>query len=91
MADFIQGKVTEVIDGDTFVMTIEQVGTQNQYEYNNSEKIRIQNFDAPELKSPFGLRSKTSLEMKIKGKTVLCTVASRDTFGRIVATVKIVN
>lgn len=91
MADLIQGKVTEVIDGDTFVMTVEQVGTQNQYEYSITEKIRIQNFDAPEFKSPLGLRSKKSLETKIKGKTVHCTVASRDTYGRIVASVKIVN
>ena len=91
MADLIQGEVTEVIDGDTFVLNVEQIGTQNKEEYKNSEKIRIANIDAPELKSPFGLSSKISLENKIKGKTVHCTIQTRDSYGRVVATIKIVS
>ena len=91
MADHIQGKVTEVIDGDTFVINVEQRGPQNEYEYKDYEKIRIAKINAPELKSRFGLLAKIILEIKIKNKTVHCTIQGRDTYGRVVATFKIVS
>lgn len=90
MADVIQGPVTQVIDGDTFDMTVSRIGTNNKNKYNGTERIRIASIDAPELNTLAGKRSKDSLERKIKGKNVSCSVQARDTYGRIVADVRLV-
>ncbi len=90
MSDIIQGPVTRVIDGDTFAMTVTHTGTNNVESYNNTETIRIAGFDAPELPSRAGQRSKEALALKLSGKTVRCTVQARDTYGRIVATVSVI-
>lgn len=90
MADTIRGPVTVIIDGDTFDMKVTHTGKNNQYKYNNEERIRIADIDAPELNTPAGGRSKNLLERKLKGKEVRCYVQSRDTYGRIVAKVNIV-
>ena len=50
MADIIQGPVTHVIDGDTFDMQVTHTGKFNEYDdYNQYERIRIADIDAPEL------------------------------------------
>lgn len=90
MADVIQGPVTQVIDGDTFDMTVTHVGTNNKIKYNNSERIRIASIDAPELNTPAGKRSKDALEKKLKGRIVACSIQARDTYSRIVADVRLV-
>ncbi len=89
MADSIRGPVTDVIDGDTFDIKVTHTGTNNQYEYSNTERIRITNIDAAELGSFGGYRDKNKLEKAILGKEVRCYVESRDTYGRVVANVKI--
>lgn len=89
MGDTIRGPVTRVVDGDTFAMTVTHTGTNNVESYNNSETIRIAGFDAPELSSGAGQRSKEALTLKLAGKTVRCTVQARDTYGRVVATVSV--
>lgn len=89
MSDIIQGPVTRIIDGDTFDMTVTYIGTSNERKYADSETIRLAGFDAPELPSRAGQRSKDSLTLKLSGKTVRCTVQARDTYGRVVATVSI--
>jgi endonuclease YncB( thermonuclease family) len=90
MADTIRGAVTKVVDGDTFDMKVTHVGKNNQYEYNDNERIRISNIDAAELGSFGGYRDKKKLESAILGKEVRCFVQSRDVFHRIVANVKII-
>lgn len=89
MSDLIQGPATRIIDGDTFEMSVTRIGTSNTNRYNNTETVRIAGFDAPELPSRAGQRSKEALAQKLAGKTVLCTVQARDTYGRVVATVRI--
>lgn len=90
MADVIQGPVTQVVDGDTFDMTVTYANPTNKIRYNHSERIRIASIDAPELNTPAGKRSKDALERKLKGKWVSCTVQARDTYSRIVADVKLI-
>ena len=90
MADIIQGPVTQVVDGDTFDMTVTHTGTGNKNKYNNSERVRIASIDAPELNTAAGKRSKDALERTIKGKRVSCSVQARDTYGRVVADVKVI-
>jgi len=71
-------------------LRIKEKGTKNTESYNDAERIRIAGIDAPEINTPGGLKAKQSLSNKISGKTVLCTVQARDTYGRVVATVKTV-
>ena len=88
MTDSFRGKVTRVIDGDTFEMKVSRQGRNNDYRYNNVERIRISGTDAPELNTRGGLRSKQTLQRKLKGKDVNCAVQARDKYGRIIAKVK---
>jgi len=89
MADTIRGPVTKVVDGDTFDMKVTHTGKDNQYDYSNSERIRIANFDAAELGSFGGYRDKAKLQKAILGKEVRCYVQSRDSYHRVVAEVKV--
>jgi endonuclease YncB( thermonuclease family) len=89
MADTIRGPVTNVIDGDTFDMKVTHVGESNKNKYNNEERIRIADIDAPELRTSAGKRSKEQLSRKLNGKQIRCYIQARDTYGRIVAEVQI--
>ena len=89
MADVIRGRVTRVIDGDTFEMSVTSVNAPSGNKYGSSETIRIATIDAPELSTPAGKRSKDALERKLIGQSVTCTVQARDTYGRVVANVRI--
>lgn len=84
MADTIRGKVIEVIDGDTFDMTVTHTGKGNKIKYQDHERIRIEGIDAPEINTDAGKKAKKALEGKLKRKEVRVTISARDTFGRIV-------
>jgi len=90
MLDTILGPVTNIIDGDTFEMKVTRIGTHNKYKYNNEETVRIDDINAPELQAPGGRRSKDLLERQLKGKEVQCYVKTRDSYGRVVAEVKVI-
>jgi len=85
MRDIIRGPVTNVVDGDTFDISVTHVGTNNVHKYNDVERIRIVSIDAPELNKPGGKHSKNSLETLLLHREVRCSIHSRDSFGRIVA------
>lgn len=89
MTDTVRGPVLKVIDGDTFDMKVTHFGQNNDNKYNDEERIRIADIDAPELKSPNGSRSRDLLARKLQGKEVRCYIHARDTYGRLVAEVKI--
>jgi endonuclease YncB( thermonuclease family) len=88
--DTIRGKVTNVIDGDTFDMTVTHHGSNNKIKYNNSERIRISSIDAPELNTAQGKRDKIKLENKILNKEVRIYIEARDTYQRIVGKVELI-
>ena len=90
MQDTIYGMVDTVIDGDTIIIIVTEVSKANQSTYNRWERIRIRNIDFSELGSLDGDRDKVKLENAIKRRKVQCSVQSRDTFGRVVADVKVV-
>lgn len=90
MADIIQGPVTHVIDGDTFDMQVTHTGKFNEYDdYNQYERIRIADIDAPELRTRQGKIAKVRLQNALQGTIVRCTVKTRGVYGRIVASVKV--
>lgn len=90
MSDTIRGKVTNVVDGDTFEMSVTHIGKNNEYEYSNTETIRVAEIDEPELSTKAGKKSKEILENELNGKEVRVTVSARDTFGRVVGAYKLV-
>jgi len=87
MADTIYGKVTTVIDGDTFDMRIDRVDGNDEYEYNTYEQIRIFGLDAAELGCIKGQQAHSSLVSEIGNRMVRCDVRSRDVYRRLVAIV----
>lgn len=92
MPDTLVGEVTNVVDGDTFDMRVRRVNEfrRSKYSvYNFSERIRIADFDAPELGTLAGAIAKTNLEKAVLHKNVCCNVEARDTYGRVVATVEV--
>lgn len=91
MADTIRGPVTRIIDGATFEINVTHIGKNNEKTYGNTEIIRIAGINAQELSSGQGQLAKSGLENKLRGKEVRCSVQTRDTYGRIVATYDILN
>jgi endonuclease YncB( thermonuclease family) len=89
MSDYFSGRVSRVIDGDTFDMAVERVGTDNKYNYNSVERIRIAGYNSSELGTAAGNMAKQSLYLKIGGKRVGVTVDSRDVYGRIVGSIQV--
>jgi endonuclease YncB( thermonuclease family) len=87
MADRISGLVTSVVDGDTFDVKVTWRSQYNQNNYGDSERVRINKIDAPELTNPGGLSAKEKLARRIDGKIVNLTIYSRDVYGRIVSDV----
>ena len=84
MPDVIWGDVTEIIDGDSFRVDDTSQDERNEFPYGDSEEIRIQNINAPELPSKSGKRAKEDLEALLSGKRVRLTVHARDDFGRLI-------
>lgn len=66
------GRVTRVVDGDTFWMR------------NASVRIRIWGLDAEETGTAQGARAAQALDRLIAGHTLTCLVRDIDRFGRIV-------
>lgn len=76
-ADFV-GRVVGVHDGDTITVLTDN---KNQY------KVRLANIDAPELKQPFGQKSKQVLSDFVYGQPVYIQEQGQDRYGRIIGTV----
>ena len=89
MADIIEGPVIRVIDGDTFDMQVAHTRKSNEYGYNQYERIRIADIDAPELRTWQGKIAKVRLQNALQGTIVRCTVKTRDDYERIVASVEV--
>jgi endonuclease YncB( thermonuclease family) len=70
-ADFT-GKVVAVADGDTLTVLVDR----------RQVKVHLAEIDAPELKQPFGQRSRQSLADLCLGKDALVREAGRDRSGR---------
>lgn len=61
-----------VVDGDTLVI--------------GQERIRLRNYNAPEIHEPGGPQAKAKLERLTNGKQVHCDPKARDRYARLVAT-----
>src|SRR5450830_1551866 len=77
-ADTTEGVVVSVHDGDTLTVL---VGKQQV-------KVRLAEIDAPELRQPFGNRSKQSLAELCFQQTAHVEMIARDRYGRAVGKVE---
>lgn len=72
-AQRIAGKVTSVHDGDTITV--------------NSQSIRLNSIDAPELAQAYGTQSLEQLSALVLGQQVTVTYAQKDQYDRVLGTV----
>jgi endonuclease YncB( thermonuclease family) len=73
----VLGKVVSVHDGDTLTVLVER----------RQMKVRLVDIDAPELRQPFGTRSRESLAEMCFGKVASVDVRGRDRYKRAIARV----
>ena len=74
----ISGKVVGVHDGDTLTLLNSQ---------KNAIKVRLAEIDAPELRQPYGQKSKQYLSSLVFNKAVYIKVVNVDRYGRTVGRV----
>ncbi|MBA3900544.1 MAG: thermonuclease family protein [Bacteroidetes bacterium] len=79
-ADFIEGKVIKIADGDTFTLIFE-----NGFDV----RVRLNGIDSPEKKQAFSKRAKQTLSDLIYDKTVTVYYKSKDRYGRVLGDVSI--
>ena len=77
LAGGIEGRVVNVLDGDTV-----QVLAQG----NNTFRVRLYGIDAPEKDQPWGQQSKKYLIKTVASKTVSVTGDAHDHYGRLLGT-----
>lgn len=73
----ISGKVVSVHDGDTLTVVIDR----------RQVRVRLIDIDAPELRQPFGTRSRQSLSSLCFGKMASLDVRGHDRYNRTLARV----
>ena len=71
-ADTFTGRVTRVVDGDTFWIS------------SQDERIRVWGLDAPEVDMPGGSQATATLTSMIAGQELTCRQRDIDRYGRIV-------
>jgi len=89
MYDIIYGIVKSVIDEDTFIMNVTEASRTNEYNYNKWEHIRVLDLEVLKSGVTSDLGVKVKLGNAIQGKKVSCTVRTKDTYGRIIANVRL--
>ncbi|MGB5099424.1 MAG: thermonuclease family protein [Methanothrix sp.] len=80
------GIVTNVVDGDTFDVTIEKAGAKVAY---SVERIRLADVDSPEMESENGPEARDFTNAVLKNKRVYLDIddlsaTGRDSYGRLI-------
>ena len=68
--DIIWGTPINVVDGDTFDISVTHYCDTNAYNYNDVERIRIKGIDAPELPCRSGQLAKRDLKRTIMSREI---------------------
>ncbi|GAB6153698.1 hypothetical protein JCM17380_24480 [Desulfosporosinus burensis] len=74
--------IDRVIDGDTFVMTIDA-----GFNMFTKQKVRLLGINCPEMSTPDGRAVKAIVEDMLAGKSVVIQTTEKDSFGRWLGTV----
>jgi endonuclease YncB( thermonuclease family) len=76
-ADNLVGRVVAISDGDTMTILVRQ----------SQVRVRLADIDAPEIKQPFGTRSRQSLASMCARTTAHVEGSSKDRYGRVLGRV----
>jgi len=71
-AETFNGAVVRIVDGDSLIVAFQRRQT----------RVRLKEIDAPELKQPFGQRSRESLAQLCEKKTARVSWTEKDRNGR---------
>ncbi len=82
--DHIGGIVTEVVDGNTFVLQILEEDFDNMYEYGETEVVQIYGHDAPNIHTREGRDAYEDLYEEIEGEDVVVEVLGRNEKGHLI-------
>lgn len=77
-AAVVEGRVSKVIDGDTFDLRVQQ---------GQDVRVRVSQVDAPERGQAYGANATNTLKQLIERKHVRIVVETTDGYGRVVAQV----
>lgn len=77
-----QIEVIQVIDGDTFIASVD-LG----FGFSTVQKLRLRGIDAREIESAEGMRAKKFLEKKLQGSPILIRTVKSDKYDRYLADV----
>ena len=76
-SEVLLGVVVAVYDGDTITLKNDS----------GQKKIRLAGIDAPELKQPYGVESRSALRQAVLDKVVLVDTSRNDKYGRAIGNV----
>lgn len=79
------GFVLDVTDGDTFTLDVDSVSRNNDYDYNDVERVRVRGLNAPEI----GERGSARATSRLRSSLVGIDIHARDKYGRLVADVDV--
>ncbi|MFQ5940367.1 MAG: hypothetical protein ACE5KA_01535 [Nitrososphaerales archaeon] len=89
MRDMIWGTVTNILDGNTFEINVTHREKNNKERYQDTESIKIEKIEVPQIPRNIADRSKDKLESYLRGKFVLCKIYQRSADGYLLAEVSL--
>lgn len=89
--DIVRGYVTNVLDGDTFEIDIDWRAPSNDHPYQDIERVRLADVNAPELHQPGGEAAHARLRRQIQGQRVQVKIRARDRYGRVLGEYRVLT
>jgi len=83
----ICGLVTTIIDGNTFEISVPEIGENTINGDKQTKTIRIHGMDKPSASTLSGILAKLELEKMIVGRTVECEVIEKGDSDQLIAVV----
>ena len=84
--DIIKGKVTRIINGETFELRVDALNYDNQGVYVSVERVLITDLHSPKLYQRHGFRIKKLLRKTIGGRVLRIEVLNRNNKGHLETT-----
>jgi len=87
MANMIKGLVTNIVDGNTFEISVQNNNGLSSAGEKRTEIIRIQGMDKPSISTLSGILAKLELEKKIVGRILECEIVEKNDNDQLIAIV----
>ena len=85
IAKRIKGLVTNIVDGNTFEISIHNTNGYGTAPDKHLEIIRIHGMNKPSTSTLSGILAKLELEKKIVGRTLECEIIEKDELDQLIA------